>query len=65
MWTILYGLGGGILAAVLVFAGGIALGDLLEVSQAEGAWVMSVAFFATPVGFVLGAFLGAVLANRR
>ncbi len=65
MRTVLLGLGGGILAAFLVFAGGILLGEILGISQFEGAWVMSVAFFATPLGFVLGAILGAVLANRR
>jgi len=56
---------GGLLLAVPVFAGSIIGGDLLGVSQAGGAHAMAVAFVWTPLGFLVGAVLGAVAANRR
>ncbi|MCL4185996.1 MAG: hypothetical protein KJZ85_00210 [Rhodobacteraceae bacterium] len=65
MRMVLGGLAGGSVLAVLVFAGGIIGGDLLGVSQAEGAYAMGVAFVWTPLGFVLGFALGAVAARRR
>lgn len=65
VWTILFGLGSGLLLAAMVFAGGIGGGHLFGVSKAEGAWAMGVAFVWTPLGFIVGAIAGAVIANLR
>ncbi len=56
---------GGMLGGVLFFAVGIALPSLLPISQAEGAYAMQVAFFWAPLGLILGAILGVLLARRR
>lgn len=52
---------GGVLAVVLAVAAAM----IADISQAEGAYAMGVAFFWVPLGAVLGLILGIVLARRR
>lgn len=49
-WTI----GGAVLLGALAFAVGMALPSIIAISQAEGAYAMTVAFFWTPLGAILG-----------
>ena len=62
-------LGRALLGAILGGAGAIALctaaAYAFDISQAEGAYAMQVAFFWTPLGVILGAITGAVLPRRR
>lgn len=52
--------GGAAAVAIAVAAAMIA-----DISQAEGAYAMGVAFFWVPLGALLGLILGIVLARRR
>ena len=61
----LWGLLGLVGSALLTFFGGVLIGDIAGISQAEGAYAMSLAFFWAPVGAVLGAGLGAWYGARR
>jgi MFS family permease len=54
-------LGGGAAAVALA----VAAAWLFDISQAEGAYAMAVAFFWVPLGAVAGAVLAAVLPRRR
>ena len=58
-------LGRTMLGAMLGGAGAIALctaaAYAFDITQAEGAYAMAVAFFWTPLGVVLGAITGALL----
>ena len=58
-WAVAGFFGGGI----AVFAIGMALPSVMKIRQAEGAYAMGVAFFWTPLGAVLGAVIGGVLAK--
>ncbi len=49
--------------AAVVFA--VAAAMIADISQAEGAYAMGVAFFWVPLGALLGLILGIVLARRR
>lgn len=55
---------GFLVGAIIAFGVGMSLPSILTIPQAEGAYAMSVAFFWTPAGGVLGAIL-AVLLRRR
>lgn len=56
---------GFVLGAALAFAIGIGLPMILPISQAEGAYAMGVAFFWAPLGGILGAISGVIIALRR
>lgn len=62
-------LGRALLGAILGGAGAIALcvaaAWAFDITQAEGAYAMQVAFFWTPLGIVAGAITGALLPRRR
>lgn len=51
-------------AALAVFLA-VAAGWLFQISQAEGAYAMAVAFFWVPLGMVTGTIAGAILAKPR
>lgn len=55
---------GFLVGAMITFGVGMSLPSIMSISQAEGAYAMSIAFFWTPAGGVLGAIL-AVLLRRR
>jgi len=58
--------GTAIAAAVAAFGTGIALPEVIAISQREGAYMMAVAFVYTPAAFVAGAVLGLLIwLNRR
>ena len=61
-----------ILTCLGLFAGysaiavaGIALADIARISQAEGAYMMGVFFFWAPMGAVIGAIGGYLMARPR
>lgn len=62
------GLGFALAGLVLGGAAAVALAVLVamvaDISQAEGAYAMGVAFFWVPLGAVLGLIAGIVLARR-
>lgn len=49
-------------ASALTFAIGIALPEVLPISQFEGAYAMQVAFFFTPIAGLIGAIAGLIWA---
>ena len=55
MQTFLWMLGGFVVGAVMTFGLGVFLPGIIGISQAEGAYMMGVAFFWTPIGGALGA----------
>jgi hypothetical protein len=61
-WT-LAGLVAG--AALVVLVAGIILPSVMTISQAEGAYAMSVIFLMAPVGAILGAIIGAIVGLSR
>lgn len=65
MRVALWGLAGLVAGAALVFAVGMALPMITPISQAEGAYAMAVAFVWTPIGAVMGAVGGVVVALVR
>jgi hypothetical protein len=50
---------------VLAFLVGLALPEVMSISQAEGAYMMGVMFFWVPLAALAGAVLGAVLGGKR
>lgn|GEM_PF-1663948 len=58
-----YALGGAVLGAAVAIALAVAIAVIADVSQAEGAYAMGVAFFWAPLGAVLG-LLGGILMGR-
>jgi hypothetical protein len=56
------GLFAGGLAAFLV---GIALPDVVAITQAEGAYMMGVMFFWVPLSAIAGAIVGALCGGRK
>ena len=60
-----YGLAGFFAGGVLVFAIGMLLPMIIKISQAEGAYAMGVAFVWTPLGALVGAIIGLILAGGR
>lgn len=62
-------LGWAVLGAIAGAAGAIAVcvaaAWVFDITQAEGAYAMQVAFFWTPLGIVAGAISGALLPHRR
>jgi hypothetical protein len=50
---------------LLAFLVGIALPEVVSISQAEGAYMMGVMFFWVPLAGVLGAVLGAIFGGKR
>ncbi len=54
------GLIGAVLGGALAVGLGVAAAWLFDISQAEGAYAMGVAFFWAPLGAVLGAVAGAL-----
>ena len=61
LWAVA-GLVGGYIAALFAI---FMLGDILGVSQAEGAFAMGVAFFWAPLCALMCAIVGAILGGRR
>lgn len=61
LWGVIGALGGVALAVGLAVAAAI----IFDITQAEGAYAMGVAFFWTPLGALAGAIAGAVFAPRR
>ena len=61
LWGLAGLVGGYIVTLVVVFTAG----DLMGVSQAEGAFAMGVAFFWAPLGAVAFGILGALWGGRR
>jgi hypothetical protein len=59
--ALLWIFGTALAAALATFGIGVALPDLVEISQREGAYAMAVAFVYTPAAFVLGAVAGLVI----
>lgn len=60
-----WALGGLILGGAAALALAILAAWLGDISQAEGAYAMGVAFFWVPLGSVLGAISGVILARRK
>ncbi len=62
-------IGGGLVGFVLGFVSavvaGLALGEVFNISQAEGAYAMGLFFFWGPAAGLLGAVLGAIRGLRR
>jgi hypothetical protein len=63
--SVVWGLAGFVVGAVATFFGGLAFGELFQMSQFEGAFDMQVAFFLTPIGALLGMVAGVVAALMR
>lgn len=63
--AVLWGLAGLICGALATFFGGVAIGEIANISQAEGAYAMGLAFFWAPLGGLIGAGIGLWLALRR
>ena len=61
LWAVAGLVGGYIVALFAIFM----LGDILGVSQAEGAFAMGVAFFWAPLCALVCAIVGAILGGRR
>ena len=57
-------LAGFVLGALVALGIAVGLTYVMPISQAEGAYAMSVAFFWMPAGAVLGVILGAISAKR-
>lgn len=57
--------GGAMLGGALALGIGMALPEVITVSQREGAYAMGVVFFWIPLGLVAGAIAGLVWAARR
>ena len=60
-----YELIGLVVGAAVAIALAVAVAMIGDVSQAEGAYAMGVAFFWTPLGAGLGLLAGLVLGGRR
>ena len=60
-----YGLAGFFGGGILAFAIGMAVPLVFRISQSEGAYAMGVAFVWTPLGAVLGALIGLIVASLR
>lgn len=65
MRRLIFMLMGFVIAFAAVAAAGVALADIARVSQAEGAYMMGVFFFWAPLGGVVGAFAGFLMARPR
>lgn len=63
MKALIRGLGGFLAGGLLTAVVGIALPEVVPISQTEGAYMMGVAFFWVPLGAVVGAVVG-VLVRR-
>jgi hypothetical protein len=56
----------GLVAGGLVaFLVGVALPEVVAISQAEGAYMMGVMFFWVPLAGIAGAIIGGVMGGRR
>ena len=64
MRRVLWGVAGMAIGALGAFGIGIGLPMLMPISQAEGAYMMGVAFFWVPLAAVAGAVIGAVFGGR-
>lgn len=60
-----FALVGALLGGALAIGLAVAVAMIGDVSQAEGAYAMGVAFFWAPLGAVLGLVAGVVLGGRR
>ena len=65
MRTILWMLAGFILGGAVTFGIGAGLPEIVRISQAEGGYMMAVAFVFTPMGAVAGAIAGLVIRLMR
>lgn len=64
MRTVAWGVGGFLAGGFLAGVIGIILPEIFAISQAEGAYMMGVAFFWVPVGAVVGLIAGVVRGLR-
>lgn len=64
MKALLSGLGGFLAGGLVTGVIGIGLPKIMPISQAEGAYMMGVAFFWVPLGAVIGAVLGVILRRQ-
>ncbi len=60
-----YAIVGLVAGAALAVGLAVAAAYVFDISQAEGAYAMQVAFFFAPLGGVIGAIAGVVVARRR
>lgn len=65
MIAVLWALAGLVCGALATFFAGVAIGEVAHISQAEGAYAMSLAFFWAPAGGLVCAGLAAWLSLRR
>lgn len=56
---------GALIGALLAIAVTVAAAYAFDISQAEGAYAMGVAFFYAPAGLLLGAIVGGLMAPKR
>lgn len=63
--VILWAIAGCVGGAAAAMAIGIAAGEVFDISQAEGAYAMGVAFFWTPLGGLVGAVAAGIWAALR
>ena len=65
MRTFGFALAGLVAGGAVAVALAVAAAMIGDISQAEGAYAMGVAFFWVPLGAVIGLIFGIVLARRR
>jgi hypothetical protein len=65
MRRLIFTLTGFVIAFAAVAAAGVVLADIARISQAEGAYMMGVFFFWAPLGGVVGAIAGFLMARPR
>ena len=61
MKALIWGVGGFLAGGLTAAVVGIALPEVVPISQAEGAYMMGVAFFWIPLGAVVGGIVGVIL----
>lgn len=59
-----WALAGAVLGGAVTVALAVLLATVADISQAEGAYAMGVAFFWVPLGAVVGLIAGIVLGRR-
>jgi hypothetical protein len=65
MRMVFWGLAGLILGGAAAVALAVLAAMVAEISQAEGAYAMAVAFFWAPLGAVIGLITGVIVGRRR
>lgn len=65
MRRVIFMLVGFVIGFVAVAVAGVSLAEIARISQAEGAYMMSVFFGWAPLGGIVGAFAGFLFARPR